>query len=57
MCEAKPKNSGERTEKDYEIPNFNLHPVNLGDTKGRGIAVYTHQSIGKSTIQVIPTTN
>ena len=54
VCEAKPKNARERSLKDYEIPNFTLHPVNLESTDGRGIAVYTHQSIGKSTIQVIP---
>ncbi len=54
VCEAKPKNAKERSLKDYEIPNFTLHPVNLETTNGRGIAVYTHDSIGKSTIQVIP---
>ena len=52
VCEVKPKNSSERTVKDYEIPNFTLHPVNLYDPKGRGIAVYTHQSLDKSTIQI-----
>ena len=54
VCEAKPKNARDRSLKDYEIPNFTLHPVNLEDLNGRGIAVYTHESIGKSTIQVIP---
>ena len=54
VCEAKPKNARERSLKDYEIQNFTLHPVNLENTDGRGIAVYTHESIGKSTIQVIP---
>ena len=54
VCEAKPKNARERSLKDYEIPNFTLHPVNLECKDGRGIAVYTHQLIDKSTIQVIP---
>ena len=57
VCEVKPKNAKERTLKDYEIPNFTLHPVNLEDSRGRGIAVYTHDSIGKSVIQVIPNTD
>ena len=54
VCEVKPKNAKERSLKDYEIPNFELHPINLETSEGRGIAVYTHSSIGKSTIQVIP---
>ena len=54
VCEVKPKNAKDRSLKDYEIPNFELHPVNLDTTDGRGIAVYTHESIDKSTIQVIP---
>ena len=52
VCEVKPKNSSQRSVKDYEIPNFTLHPVNLYDNTGRGIAVYTHQSLDKSTIQI-----
>ena len=52
VCEVKPKNPRQRSEKDYEIPNFTLHPVNLYDNTGRGIAVYTHQSLNKSTIQI-----
>ena len=54
ICEVKPKNASERTLKDYEIPNYTLHPVNLENDAGRGIAVYTHKSLDKSTIQVIP---
>ena len=57
VCEVNPKNSTERTAKDYEIPNFTLHPVNLYDNAGRGIAVYTHQSLDKSTIQIKSTQN
>ena len=52
VCEVKPKNSGERSPKDYEIPNYSLHPINLFNNVGRGIAVYTHQSLEKSTIQI-----
>ena len=53
VCEAKPKNSKtERSEQDYEIPNYNLHQVNLYNNTGRGIAVYTHKSLEKSTIQI-----
>ena len=54
VCEVKPKSTKERSLKDYEIPNFDLHQVNLESQDGRGIAVYTHSSISKSTIQVIP---
>ena len=57
VCEVKQKTSCERTEKDYEIPNYTLHPVNLDNEIGRGIAVYTHNSLEKSTIQVIPNQN
>ena len=52
ICEMKPKNSQDRTTKDYEIPNYTLHPVNLFNDEGRGIAVYTHQTLDKSTIQI-----
>lgn len=54
VCEVKPKNARERREKDYEIPNYTLHPVNLDSDTGRGIAVYSHISLEKSTIQIIP---
>ena len=53
VCEAKPKNSKEHSLLDYDIPNFTLHPTNL-DKKdvGRGIAIYSHESIDRSVIQV-----
>ena len=54
LCEAKLKNASDRTLNDYEIPNFNLIPVNLDNDIGRGIAVYIHKSLEKSTIQVTP---
>ena len=54
ISEVKPKNPlKERTKEDYQIPDYELHPVNLLDTDpGRGIAVYTHSSISKSVTQV-----
>ena len=52
VCEVKPKNARYHTLKDYEIPNYSLHPVNLENNTGRGIAVYSHCSIEKSTIQI-----
>ena len=54
ICEVKPKNSvKERTTEDFQIPDYELHPVNLHNTDpGRGVAVYTHSSISKSVTQV-----
>ena len=52
ICEAKPKSGTDRALVEYDIPNFDLHPVNLDNTIGRGIAIYTHKSIAKSTIQI-----
>ena len=52
VCEVKPKNSKERTATDYQIPGYSLHPMNLDSGIGRGIAVYSHLSIDKSTIQI-----
>ena len=55
VCEVKPKNSGDgRQLLDYSIPGYSLHPVNLEDDTGRGIAVFTHESIDKSAIQIKP---
>ena len=50
----KPKNSKEREMLDYNIPDYSTHPVNLDPNinTGRGIAVYTHNSIEKSAIQI-----
>ena len=50
VCEVKPKNSQERH--DYDIPGFSLHPVNIHDPTGRGIAVYTHSSLDQSVVQI-----
>ena len=50
ICEVKPKNSQERH--DYDLPFFSLHPVNIHDPIGRGIAVYTHSSLDQSVVQI-----
>ena len=52
--EVKPKNSKERSMMDYEISGYSLHSVNLSTDIGRGIAVYSHESLDKSTIQIDP---
>ena len=54
VSEMKPKNSKEREMLDYNIPDYSTHPVNLDPSinTGRGIAVYTHNSIEKSAIQI-----
>ena len=54
ICEAKPKNSTkERTEQDYKLQDYMLHPINITPgSPGRGILVYTHDSISKSVAQI-----
>ena len=53
ICEVKPKNAAkERSEQDYKIRDYSLHPVNLTNDQGRGIAVYTHSSLDKSIVQI-----
>ena len=54
ICEVKPKNASDRNLKDFEIPNFTIHPVNLEKETGRGIALYIHSSLEKSAIHLIP---
>ena len=54
ICEVKPKNSKERSILDYKISNYTLHPLNLDNDIGRGIALYSHTSIDRSVIQVKP---
>ena len=39
---------------DYEISGYSLHPVNLSTDIGKWIAVYSHESLDKSTIQIDP---
>ena len=57
ICEAKLKTSKERSLKEYDLPNFDMHEANLENSIGRGIVVYTHKCIGKSTIQVTHSSN
>ena len=53
ISEVKPKtNSNNLTDQDYMIPGYTLHPINLNSEEGRGIAVYTHEAIEKSVIQI-----
>ena len=54
VSEVKPKHGKDYTEEDYKINGYDLHPVNLDKDTGRGIAVYTHESIGKSVMEIIP---
>ena len=55
VCEMKPKNSKEYEIQDYDIPDYTIHPVNLDlSSCGRGIAIFTHTSIEKSSIQIQP---
>ena len=53
ISEVKIKNSTKRfSEEDFIIPDYTLHPLNLDNDIGRGIAVYTHRSIEKSVTQI-----
>ena len=53
ISEVKPKNSSkERQKEDYQIPNYSLHPINITNTIGRGMAVYTHESIKESVVEI-----
>jgi hypothetical protein len=53
ITEVKPKNTSKKlTLQDFVIPGYSLHPRNLENETGRGIAVYTHESINRSVIQI-----
>ena len=55
VCQIKPKNAKERSVKDYDIPGYSIHPVNLDlEDTGRGIAIYTHSSLDKLLTQIQP---
>ena len=55
VSEIKPKNGGELSEADYKIDGYTTNPVNIDPvTGGRGIIVYTHNSLDKSTVQLGP---
>ena len=51
ISEVKPKNSKTRDALDYNIPGYSMHVTNIEESSpGRGIVVYTHDSIKKSGI-------
>ena len=52
ISEMKPKNNKERTLRDYDIPGYSIHPVNLETHIGRGLAIYTHSSIDQCVVQI-----
>ena len=54
VSEVKPKNSKDMTEADYKIEGYTLNTVNIetNPSTGRGIIIYTHNSLDKSTIQI-----
>ena len=55
VSEIKPKNGGEFSEADYKIDGYTINPVNVEPaTGGRGMIVYTHNSLDKSTVQLSP---
>ena len=59
VSEVKAKNGGSLSEDDYKIDGYNINPVNIGPdaSHGRGMIVYTHSSLEKSTIQISPSSN
>ena len=55
ICEIKPKNSKNFDSRDFDIPEYTMHSMNLDvlDTSSsRGIAVYTHKSIDNSVMEI-----
>ena len=53
VTEINPKNGKDMNEADYSLDGFSMHPVNLENPKnGRGIIIYTHNSIEKSVIKL-----
>ena len=56
ICEIKAKNLNvkERTIQEYKIPNYSIHPLNLETSTGRGMAIYTHNSIDESVVEIKP---
>ena len=57
VSEVNPKNSDHWSIDGYQIPGYSLHPVNLHMMTGRGIAVYSHESLSKSVSQIEPLLN
>ena len=54
ICGVKPKILRERTELDFVIPGYSLHPVNLDSNIGRGITIYIHTLVDNCVIQINP---
>jgi len=50
VSEVKPKNGREMSEADYGIDGYTINQVNKAS--GRGIIVYSHNSLDKSAIQI-----
>ena len=48
------KNGNEMTEIDYNIEGYTINPTNMetSSNTGRGIMIYTHNSLDKSTVQI-----
>ena len=57
ICEVKRKQNGALTLLDYDIPGYTLHPLNLDNTTGRGIVIYTIQGLDKSVNQIVLNNN
>ena len=53
ICEVKSKIPRERTELNYVVPGYSLHPLNLDSNIGRGI-IYIYSSIDDCVIQINP---
>ena len=52
VCEVKQKNPAESPVMDYDIPGYLIHPINLDNDTGRGIAIYSKDALEKSVIQI-----
>ena len=37
---------------DYDIPGYSIHPINLDNDTGRGLAIYSKDTLDKSVIQI-----
>ena len=55
ISEINPKNGKVRDALDYNIPGYSMHvPMTDASSSGRGIIVYTHDSIEKSIVDIKP---
>ena len=55
VTEIKPKHAKERDILDYTIQGYTINHVNLDSSDGRGVAIFVHNSIQKSVVQIQPT--